>query len=76
MKLFFVANVFTLCFLLSNTLSANEGNWEYKAKTIPLLQDDNISSSINAMAKDKWAFINCTQKTGGKILCFFRKPKA
>lgn len=65
----------SLFLLVASQATYANSKWEYKAKTVPLFQDDVVSSSLNSTAKEGWELVNCTSKSGGELICIFKRPK-
>lgn len=69
-------NVFVLMAILSfsSTVYA-EQQWEYLAKTYPLMgNDQGLTQLLNKLARERWVLVNCTEGDA-QLTCIFKRSR-
>ncbi len=77
MKLLRLTVLTLICLTMSHAAFANgaEGSWEYKAKSITIFNDNQVSEYISSENKQGWELVNCINKSEGELMCIYKRTK-
>ncbi|MDX2481444.1 MAG: hypothetical protein QNK24_14065 [Desulfuromusa sp.] len=69
--------IFYLITMLFLSTAVNAGqNWEYLAKTYPLLGNDAaLTTTLNHLGEQQWELVNCTEGDA-QLTCIFKRQAA
>ena len=64
-----------ICLTVSPAVFATgaKGSWEYKAKSITIFNDNQVSEYISSEDKQGWILVNCVNKSEGELMCIYKR---
>ncbi len=52
-----------------------KSSWEYKAKSITIFSDNQVSEHISSEDQHGWVLVNCANKSEGELICIYKRLK-